>query len=98
MVLSGWADGALGQVNARPSPQVKGAVASRPVRPGVSPDDGAVTVNVAEAEAPWPTVPRDAGPDGETVHPGEGGVSDTDALPSGARVGLVSVALTVNVP
>ena len=58
-------------------------MASRLARPGLSPDDGAVTVKVAEADAPGATVPSDTPPDGETVQAGDGGASDTEAPPSG---------------
>ena len=73
------------------------ALASRPTRPGLSPEDGAVTLKLADAAAPAATVPRAAGPDGETVHPA-GALSKMEALRSGCRVGLLSVAFTVNVP
>src|ERR1039457_5051482 len=65
--------------------------------PGVSPDEGAVTVNVLAADAPGATVPRETGPDGETCQP-DGTPWDTDAPVSGCPVGLRSVAVTLKVP
>src|SRR5580704_1334467 len=73
------------------------AVASSPARPGVSPEDGAVTWKLADPAAPAATVPRAAALDGETVHPA-GAFSKIDALRSGCGVGFRSVALTVKVP
>ena len=65
--------------------------------PGVRPDDGAVTENVSDADRRGATVPRLAGPAGESVQP-EGTLIATEAPVSGWPVGLRSVAWTVNVP
>lgn len=73
------------------------ALASRPTRPGVSPEAGAVTWKLADAAAPAATVPRLAGPDADTCHPA-GAFSTMVALRNGCGVGSRSVALTVNVP
>jgi hypothetical protein len=66
-------------------------------RAPVSPDDGAVTENVFDAEPPGATVPRLTWPAGDSVQP-DGTLIDTAAADSGRLVGLRSVARTVNVP
>src|SRR5580693_9041553 len=71
------------------------AEASRLSVPVDSPEDGAVTVNVADRDEPGVTVPTEVGPDGETVHP-VGAFSARDASRIGAPAGLRSVSTTVN--
>src|SRR5579863_3983108 len=96
----GWVRPAAGPGRrSGPKPALlKVALASRLARPGLSPDEGAVTVKVADADAPGATLPSDTLPDGATVQAADGGASDTEAPPSGPAPGLASVAFTVNVP
>src|SRR6204780_763365 len=80
-----------------PAPSRHVAVASRLSLPAVSPDDGAVTENVFDAEPPGATVPRLTWPAGDSVQP-DGTLIDTEAADSGWLVGLRSVPRPVNVP
>src|SRR5450755_4055558 len=71
------------------------AVASRSTSPDVRPEEGAVTVKVADADRPGATVPTPVAPDGATVQP-DGTVSASVAAVSGRDAGLVRVSRTVN--